>query len=213
MSQHRRKGKSVKDSASARRPKRSKRKVSVSRGKRKGGKGKRKTLLQKKRSLAAKKGHQTRKLKLKGVDLDKRWEGKGKDGQPTGYTYERYNLPILDSGSVHNIIAHVTKTHKGKRFLVGGQADFRDRDDRLFTNNASLHLDTVRTAPELIISNLHKTIIQPSNPFQVGRSAKIDVENTFVLVRFKRERFHTPKKSVKRKPVKRKPVKKKRKRK
>jgi hypothetical protein len=159
-----------------------------------------------KRSIAAIKGWKTRKLnarlKFEGIDLEKSWEGKTRDGNPSGYTYERYRLDVLDSGTIRNIIAEVKRKHKGKRFFVGGQADFRDKDERLFTNNATLFTDKDSKAAQGIVDTLQRTIIGPSNPFQVGRSSKIDVEGTFVLVRFARENT-TRKAKKKKKPIRR----------
>lgn len=130
-----------------------------------------------------------RDLAFQGIDLEKRWEGKGRDGSATGYFYERYRLEILDAGTVENIIDHVIANHPGEAFFVGGQVDFRDGNENLFTNNATMTTDTDPEAAQKIIDGLQHTTQNNSNPFQTGRSRKVDVEGLFVLVRFARLKY------------------------
>lgn len=150
----------------------------------------------KRRSNAAKKGWRTRRLRFKGIELQREWEGKTRDGSPSGYKYARYALPIIDPGTIKSIIDHVKR--KRVRFFVGGQADFRDNQERLFTNNTPVHPDSTSNAHQLIANDLHQLLIGPSNPFQTGRSSKIDVEAMYILVRYKRV-IRKPKQKNKRK--------------
>lgn len=156
-------------------------------------KNRRRTKTFRKRSQAALKGWVTRRknsdLVFKGIELERAWEGKSRDGGPTGYFYERYTLPILDAGTVDNIIAHVKQQHPNRPFFVGGQVDFRDGNEQLFTNNATLVSYADSNAGKKIVNGLQYTSLNNSNPFQTGRSQHVDIEGYFVLVRFQRAPF------------------------
>lgn len=146
------------------------------------------------RSVAAKKGWVTRRtnaiLRVQGIELERSWEGKSRDGSSTGYHYERYHLPLLNPTYVENIIEYVKKRNPDRPFLVSGQVDFTDSNDRLFTNNSSQNSYNQSNIGAIVVEGIRDKHKNNSNPFiQQGRSSKVDVEGNYVLIRFKREAF------------------------
>lgn len=138
------------------------------------------------RKAAGRKASRTRKLHSKGIDLQRKWEGKNAEGKPNGYHYERYNLPIIDPLTIGAIIKHV-KGHTKRPFIVGGQIDFRDDDERIFTNNTPSYLPNEPDLASTIAQEIQHGIVHKSNPFHSGRSEKSDVEQTYILIRFARK--------------------------
>lgn len=139
-----------------------------------------------KRSAAAKKGWETRRLRAEGIQLSKRWIGRSSDGSYTGYEYERYSLPVLDAGIVQSIIEHTRRLHPNRRFLYNGAADFLDANDNPFTNNTEFFLDRDTGGYRKLVQQIAKLIINPSVPANFNRSDRVDVEGTFVVIRFER---------------------------
>ena len=151
---------------------------------------------------AAKIGWQTRRLNDKGVHFDKEWEGIARDGSHTGMFFERYTIPFVevddpntgeategpDPATIEELITHIRAKYPGRDFIVGGQGDFRDNNERLFTNNAKLFGSHESGLGELIADSFHFMLLTQSNPFQAGRSTTVDIEQPYIVVRLAMEK-------------------------